>query len=40
MPRVIDNTVLSNFCRIGRLDPLNALLDEVQTICEQIVGES
>ena len=34
MPRVIDNTVLSNFCRIGRLELLNALFDKVYVTYE------
>jgi predicted nucleic acid-binding protein len=29
MPRVADNTVLSNFCRIGRLDLLSTLFDKI-----------
>ncbi len=34
MPSVVDNTVLSNFCRIGRLDLLNALFDKVYVTYE------
>ena len=34
MPRVIDNTVLSNFCRIGRLEILNALFGKVYVTYE------
>ena len=34
MSRVVDNTVLSNFCRIGRLDILNALFDKVYVTYE------
>ncbi len=34
MPRVVDNTVLSNFCRVGRLDLLNAIFDKVYVTYE------
>lgn len=34
MPRVVDNTVLSNFCRVGRLDLLKALFDKVYVTYE------
>jgi predicted nucleic acid-binding protein len=34
MPRVVDNTVLSNFCRIGRMDLLSALFDKVYVTYE------
>ena len=29
MPRVIDNTVLSQFLPVGRLESLNALFDKI-----------
>lgn len=34
MSRVVDNTVLSNFCRVGRLDLLKALFDKVYVTYE------
>jgi len=34
MSRVVDNTVLSNFCRIGRLDLLSALFPKVHVTYE------